>query len=216
MADKSTDDRPDDKILDTWIDGLAGRPTPSGKGEAWQAARIRRIVLAQQHQAEKRISDEDLDRGWERLRFRLAKEKLLTVGGGHSGWRLQAPLALAATIAAVAMGVFVTLSNLRQVAPGSDDAILWSAGEVEIPRGSVPRRRIKTAMPDEEARAFAGQLARAGVPFELTGDPDGQKRLLKIQLAGSAIPAEIGVRLSQAGVDVMREDVVYLEFSQSP
>jgi hypothetical protein len=212
---ESPDKQPRDEQLDAWLEQLAGRATgPPADATAQQARLIRKVVLARQKRAEEAITDEDIRRSREKLQFRLARERLLT-GGAGTRWLTQSPLAMAATVAIIAMGVFITISNLRQVPPAPGAQILWSAGELEVPRGTVETQKVMTATPDKDARALAGQLAAASIPFELSGAPEEPKRLLKIQVAGQVFPDEVTAALAQIGVDARDEDVVYVEFENS-
>lgn len=213
MAEIPKNQPPDDPQLDAWLAALVGRTGgPPSDAAAHQARVIRKIMLARQKRAEDEITDEDIRRGREKLQFRLARERLLT-GGTGARWLTQSPLAMAATVAVVAMGVFITISNLRQIPPAPGTQILWSAGELEVPRGAVEAQHVVTANPDADARALAAQLAAAAIPFELSGAPEKPKRLLKIQVAGQVLPDDVTTGLARLGVQATDRDVVYVEFA---
>jgi len=215
----SSNQRVENEALDSWLAELSGNTTgPSQDPAVRQARLIRRLVLAKQRKAENAIANADLQRVREQLQFRLAKEKLLVPqSGGRGGrWFTQAPLAMAATVAIVAAGVFLTVSNLRETPAVSGPEILWSAGELDALRGAVEPQRIITNSPDTDARAMATRLAAAEIPFELSRMDDSSARLLKIQVAGQTIPANIAQELSERGIDISGEDVAHIEFSTAP
>jgi hypothetical protein len=216
MVESPDNPPPRDEQLDAWLEQLAGRATgPPADATAWQARLIRKVVLARQKRAEEAITDEDIRRGREKLQFRLARERLLT-GGAGSRWLTQSPLAIAATVAIVAMGAFITFETLRQVPPAPGAQILWSVGELDALRGEeITPQTVVTPTPDADARALAGQLAAASIPFELSGVPDEPQRLLKIQVAGQVFPDEVTAALARIGVETRDEDVVYVEFANS-
>jgi len=208
----------DDKKLDDWLESLAGKQSSDTQSAtAQQAARIREQVLSRQVAAEDSVDSERLAQKRDELLARVESEGLLkerreTSWTDAFSWLLQPQAAAAAGVAVMAVAVFLVTSNLQQTRVPTERELLWSIGEIDAMRGAAEVISIATADPDSVSRELAGRLADAGVPFELLGATDASERLLRVQIAGQAVPEDIARELEEYAGALTDYQVLELSF----
>lgn len=209
MTDK---DQSQTDAVEDWLSALTGKADSKMKDASMQQAQqIREIILGNQKAAEDEIDDVRIERGRQQLMFRLSRERLLMK---RSAMRtlVQQPMAMAASIAILFVSAILVYTNYTPTPTVIGDELIWSVGELDTIRGTVPTLQIMDAQPAKAARALAQRLADAEIPFELRGTPEAQARVLRMQIAGQQIPNELAAELSRLGVRVDEATVAEIEF----
>lgn len=189
--------------IDGWLRALRGEDADAERPLIEDT--VRRTIRAQQEVAEWSVGEDRLDRGMQRLLFRLARERAFADQGAR-----RAPFAMAASIVVVAMLVVLTDTSVFE--PGRDPAILMAYGEVDRMRGAIPDVvEVKTAQPDSAARDLAKQLEALRVPYELSVDEkDSRARILRVQFDGIPNQELAEASLRGAGIDAPDQSVIVL------
>ncbi len=159
MTDKSQ--RPPELDDDDWLALLAGQPVPDASpGTRREADFLRQAVLAWQSRPVSQLTDADLIRGRERLRFQLRREAP-PPGPNWFGWRRPALLAgLAAGLVGIAL--LLLLRSLDLPSPGTGPGL---QPPTRIKQFRLPTV-VRAAQPAVAAHALAESLNRLGIAVQ--------------------------------------------------
>jgi hypothetical protein len=136
-----------DRETDAWVEGLAGRSADDREAQV-----LREAILAHGREQEQQAAPPEAsdDAAWQRMRFRLRREGLVT--GGRPAWRTWVPAsAVAALVLALAVPAFI--------GRGADD-YPFSTDEPPTMRGGPAVQEFSVADPLRSARKVAGIVSR--------------------------------------------------------
>lgn len=200
--------RPSESDNDEWLTLLAGQPAPAADSRTRREAEmLRQAVLARPVRPINELSDADLARGRERLRFRLRRETP-PPAPVRSGWRRPALWSgLAAGLAGLAL--LPLLWSPGSPPPGAESGV--------EPPPRIKRFRLPTVVRVDQPAAAARGLAMSLTELEIAVQPiqQAERWLIDVQLPDPPSP-ELTALLARHGVRLPPDRRLLVEFALKP